>query len=170
MIKKFLVVLSCAVIIIGALHRVHLKYLNHGPAPLIIINLDDPAEYADARIPGSINIPLGFYNPSHDIDEYAESLDKRSNIIVYSSFHTHSAPGLAAKRLKDLGFEKVWAYEGGTVEWVQRGYPTQGPQKKEWLKYSREWPAGCTGYSGGQPTIDCVALKDKMTAAGLLKG
>ena len=44
-----------------------------------------------------------------------------------------SSSGEAARLLQKLGFENVFAYEGGTAEWHSKGYPLDGPAKASYL-------------------------------------
>ena len=53
----------------------------------------------------------------------------------------------AAQKLKEMGFENVWAYEGGTAEWYQMGlkaegkYPVEGTCQASYLSAANEKPA-----------------------------
>jgi rhodanese-related sulfurtransferase len=89
---------------------------------LVIVNVLDKKYFDDCRIAGSINISMD------DIEQYAlDNWDKqKTQIITYCGNYKCLASGEAAVMLKKLGFQKVWAYEGGTAEWKHLGYPIEG--------------------------------------------
>ena len=80
------------------------------------------AFYADAHLPGAINIP-----PGH-VDELAAVLlpDLGAEIVVYCSETCTSATKVAS-RLAELGYLDVAVYEGGKEEWVEHGLPVERP-------------------------------------------
>lgn len=94
----------------------------------IIINALARSYYDDCHIKGSINVPLD------DLEDYADKLDKNQEIIVYCAQYDCPVSRKAFRLLKMIGFTNVKAYEGGIVEWVQKGYPTEGPCKQDFLK------------------------------------
>ena len=95
---------------------------------LVIINVLDKSDFNDSHIKGSINIPFD------DFEGKISSLDKKNHYVLYCADYMCMSSGFCAKLLKDAGFEHVWAYEGGMAEWYQKGYPTQGPSKLDYLK------------------------------------
>lgn len=94
----------------------------------ILINVLAPEFYDDCHIRGSTNVPL------NQLSNYAQTLDKNSEIVVYCAHYLCPASKNAWHTLHDLGFTNVWAYEGGIREWLQRRYPTEGPCVQEYLK------------------------------------
>jgi rhodanese-related sulfurtransferase len=96
---------------------------------LVVINVLDKSLYDDCHIKGSICVPF------ENVTEYAQNnIDKSAEVILYCSNYHCSASGQACKQLKKLGFENVYAYEGGTAEWYQQGLPVEGPSTKRYLK------------------------------------
>lgn len=95
---------------------------------LIVINVLGQASFEDCHIKGSVNIPL------EELKDYAEAWDKHEKIVVYCAHHDCKASKNAYNFLKDLGFRNIHAYEGGIREWKQKGYPTVGECKMDYLK------------------------------------
>ena len=76
------------------------------------------AFYADAHLPGAINIPPG------RVDRLAPRLlpNLDTPIVVYCSGSCSSADDVA-RRLEELGFSHVAVYGGGKEDWVEHGLP-----------------------------------------------
>lgn len=92
-----------------------------------VINVLDKEFYDDAHIPGSINIPV------MEVVDRAKDWSKTTEIVVYCSNYKCTASGMIAKKLKKMGFEKVYAYEAGMAGWKQAGLPVVGPAKEKYL-------------------------------------
>jgi len=118
----------------------------------VVISVNDKDVHADCSIKGSINVALS------DIESFSKKLKKDAEIVIYCTNYMCSASGLAAKQLKALGFEKVRAYEGGSAEWFQAGYPVEGSCKMPYLKQKM------THHEGAQQRdiIEVTELKRKM--------
>ena len=87
---------------------------------LYVINVLDKNSYTDCRIAGSINVPF------EEVEKFAQGINKESEVVVYCANYMCSASSAAAQKLKEMGFERVWAYEGGTAEWYQMGLKNDG--------------------------------------------
>ncbi len=94
---------------------------------LLIINVLSPEYYNDCHIVGSINVPL------EKLKDFAQKLDKETNIVVHCSSYMCKASVEAWKILHELGFKNVWAYEGGINEWYHLGLPVDGMCKQKYL-------------------------------------
>lgn len=132
---------------------------------LYVINVLDKEDYNDCRIAGSKNVPFD------QVKDFAKNLDKNVEIVVYCANYMCSASGSTAKELKQMGFQNVWAYEGGTAEWYQLGlkesgkYPVEGACKAGYLSAPNEKPA----HEGTEfPVISAQELRAKMVSHGLL--
>ena len=93
-----------------------------------IINVLSKEHYADCHIPGSQCLPL------QDLKVACTSWDKDKYIAVYCASYLCGASKEAAKMLTELGFKNVWAYEGGTKEWKEKGMPCEGACEMDYLK------------------------------------
>ena len=129
------------------------------PAQLHVVNVLSKELYDDAHIKGSIHVDLG------DLDAHASTWDKNTPIVFYCSSYQCTASAHAAKELKDAGFTKVYAYEGGAAEWAQHGLPMEGPQESGYLK-NVVTPPENTEHDIEIITAD--QLKDMMQSAGLI--
>jgi rhodanese-related sulfurtransferase len=86
----------------------------------IVVEALGSAYYADAHLPGAINIPAG------QVDELAPALlpDLDADIVVYcSGSGTSSDP--VARRLEQLGYQTVYVYRGGKEDWAEHGLPLE---------------------------------------------
>ena len=91
-----------------------------GPGRPVLVEALGAAFYADAHLPGAVNIPPG------QVDDLAPGLlpDLRTEIVVYCSGSPTSAVAVA-RRLEELGYASVTVYEGGKEDWVERGLPVE---------------------------------------------
>ena len=86
-----------------------------------IVEVLSPAEYADAHLPGAVNIPL----PQLDRASTAQ-LDQLRPVIVYCAAAESDLSARAAWRLVSLGFREVFRYTRGKVDWLANGLPFEG--------------------------------------------
>ena len=86
----------------------------------VLVEALGAAFYADAHLPGAVNIPPG------DVDRLASRLlpDAAAEIIVYCTGSCASSVAVA-RRLEQLGYAAVSIYEGGKEEWVEYGLPVE---------------------------------------------
>lgn len=120
---------------------------------LYVINVLEKNLYNDCHIKGSVNVPF------EQVKTFAQKLNKDAHIVVYCSNYRCTASGSVVKMLGKMGFEHVWAYEGGTAEWYQNGLPVEGVCKQAYLQKVIE-PAGHT--ANAVPIITAQELKQKM--------
>src|SRR3954471_16846666 len=87
-----------------------------GGEAVALIEALGPAYFADAHLPGAINIP------ADQVDRLAATLlpDLTAEVVVYCSGTCENAQIVAA-RLDDLGYERVGVYRGGKEDWVEHG-------------------------------------------------
>lgn len=132
--------------------------------PFAVINVLDKKYFDDCRIAGSVNVSMD------DIEQYAQDhFDKETTqVVTYCANYKCLASGESAVMLKDLGFKNVWAYEGGTAEWKQLGYPIEGPCVASGFLSDYEQPEGHE-VSPGTPVITAQELKKKFDEFGFNK-
>jgi rhodanese-related sulfurtransferase len=89
-----------------------------GPDRLVVVEALGADFYADAHLPGAINIP-----PGH-VDRLAPRLipDRAAEVVVYCTSGCSSS-GAVARRLEELGYTNVAVYPGGKEDWVEHGLP-----------------------------------------------
>lgn len=97
---------------------------------LVVVNVLDKEFYDDCHIKGSINVPF------MELEEYAEKNwnKEETHIVLYCGNYKCTASGYGARMLRDQGYKNVWAYEGGSAEWIQKGFPVVGPCKESYLQ------------------------------------
>ena len=94
---------------------------------LLVINVLPAEPYNDCHIKGSINVPTA------ELEAYVQNVPKETNIVVYCASYMCPASRMAWKKLNEIGFENLWAYEGGTNEWFHAKLPTEGACSLEYL-------------------------------------
>ena len=128
-----------------------------------MINVLDKASFDDCRIAGSTSVPF------EGVANFAQGLSKDTEIVVYCANYMCTASGQAALQLKEMGFTKVWAYEGGTAEWYQMKdqtrYPLEGSCKASYLSAPNNKPEQ---QDEQVPVISVQELYEKMVAHGML--
>jgi rhodanese-related sulfurtransferase len=102
--------------------RTDLRLEMEGPQPPVLVEALGAAYFADAHLPGAINIPPG------QVDRLAPVLipDLDVRIVVYCS-GTCDSSQIVARELEDLGYSEVRVYQGGKEDWVEHGLPVNRP-------------------------------------------
>lgn len=92
----------------------------------VLVEALGAAFYADAHLPGAINIPRG------QVDRLAPQLIPGLDvpIVVYCSGSCSSADAVA-RRLEAVGYTKVAVYAGGKEDWVEHGLPVEPSDASE---------------------------------------
>ncbi len=90
------------------------------------LDVREPDEFAEGRIPGARNVPRGFLEVKADLahpkrDPWLE--DRSRPLVIYCGGGNRSA--LAAQTLQQMGFERVVSMAGGWSAWKGRGYPVE---------------------------------------------
>ena len=88
----------------------------------LVVDVREPDEYVNVRIPGGLLIPL------QEMSEYVDMLpeDREAPILVVCGSGVRSLSG--ALFLASLGYRDVRSINGGTTAWAQQGY-----EVVEWL-------------------------------------
>ena len=84
---------------------------HEGKGDLVILDVRKPGEFADGHIKGAINID--FWNKGF-VDSVSK-LDKKGLYLVYCTSGVRS--GGAMKKMKSLGFEKIYNMKSGMFGW-----------------------------------------------------
>ena len=90
----------------------------HGPCPPVLIEALGGPYFADAHLPGAINIPPALVDRL--VDEAVP--DRATSIVVYCSRSSRSSQ-IVARRLLELGYPHVRVYPDGKEDWVEHGLP-----------------------------------------------
>jgi len=88
--------------------------------PPILVEALGGGFYADAHLPGAVNMPPG------RVDVLASALlpDSSADIVVYCT-STCTSSDAVARRLEELGYTAVAVYIGGKEEWAELGLPLE---------------------------------------------
>ncbi len=117
------------------------RRMEEDPMTLVI----DPRDAADILattgiIPGAMNISYGALTWRADNElpqEWREpELEDRSRPIIMAC-ESGELGALAAKLLLDMGFTNVSNLEGGTLAWIDAGYPTHNPEPTGAVTFSQ---------------------------------
>jgi len=86
------------------------------------IDVRNPRLYARKHIPGAHHLDLKYVFSEETLDEVAA---RQEPIIIYCSGVKCSRSYRASEKALSWGFEKVYYFRGGIVDWKNAGYPTE---------------------------------------------
>lgn len=113
--------------------------------PVVLVDVRDPDEYRDGHIPDAANISRGFLE--FRIGTVAP--EPTTPLVLYCQTGLRSI--LAARALKELGFQNVVNLQGGFARWAQSGLPVvkDRPLTTEQIqRYSRHFLLSQIGEKG----------------------
>jgi molybdopterin/thiamine biosynthesis adenylyltransferase/rhodanese-related sulfurtransferase len=96
------------------------KRLLDARAPVKLIDVREADEHAAGRLPGATHIPRGYLELR--IEDKAR---REEELILYCAGGTRSA--LAARTLREMGYERVASLAGGYNRWSDSAYPVEKP-------------------------------------------
>ncbi len=88
------------------------------------LDVREPTDYANGHVPGAVNVPRGQLEVVADTAPPVRNpvlQDRTQKIVCYCGGGTRSL--LAAKTLKEMGFENVVSMAGGFRSWSESGLP-----------------------------------------------
>jgi rhodanese-related sulfurtransferase len=87
-----------------------------------LVEVLGPEKYDEFHLPGAINVPIG-----EDFEDRIQKAvpDKSEPVIVYCHDEDCDASPKAARRMDALGYQRVYDYEAGKVDWKQAGLPVE---------------------------------------------
>jgi rhodanese-related sulfurtransferase len=95
----------------------------------MIIDVREPGEYRDSRLPHAINIPRGLLelraDPASPVANATLSADPSIRILVYCTKGPGARSLLAAQTLRSMGYERVDVLGGGLQAWAEAGLPVE---------------------------------------------
>ena len=88
--------------------------------PPVLVEALGSAYFADAHLPGAINIP------PDQVDRLAPRLlpDLDAEIVVYCSGMCRNSEA-ASRRLEELGYRRVLLYPDGKEDWIEHALPVE---------------------------------------------
>ncbi|GAB3738845.1 rhodanese-like domain-containing protein [Silanimonas algicola] len=112
---------------IREIDHAELSALRAKGAPLVDVR--EPGEFAEGRIPGAVNIPRGVLE--FEVDGHPAvncikdpALSHRDAPVIVSC-RSGARSALAAAALKDLGFAEPVSLAGGFMGWTSAGRPVE---------------------------------------------
>ena len=99
-----------------------------GDSPPLILDVREPAEYAQARIAGSINVPRGVLEQAceWEYDETVPELVRGRDLSLVVVCRSGQRSLLAADVLQQMGFADVVSLQTGMRGWNDFEQPTVG--------------------------------------------
>lgn len=100
--------------------------ISTAPGDALIIDVREPAEYADGHVPGAVNIPRGQIEfRIWPYIGYPDHTDPATAIYLYCNWGSRSI--LAARSLQQLGLTRVTAVDMRLEDWQGAGLPLTEP-------------------------------------------
>lgn len=93
--------------------------------PPVLVEALPAGNYESGHLPGALSLP-------HDqVDELAPALlpDKDADVVVYCANGPCANSGIAARRLEQLGYRRVFDYNLGKQDWVEAGLPLETSER-----------------------------------------
>ena len=98
--------------------RETLKSRLDAGAPVYVVEVLQPKEFAKGHIPGAINIPF-----TKMTSEARKRFSPQDEIVLYCHDPQCQASTRAAEKLEKLGYTNLYEYDGGKEDWKAAGYP-----------------------------------------------
>jgi sulfur-carrier protein adenylyltransferase/sulfurtransferase len=120
-----------------------------------LLDVREKEEYREGHLAGALSLPRGF------LEMRAEQVlpDRSKPIIAYCGGGTRSL--LAAKQLKELGYQNVISMTGGYSAWKGAGYPWKQDRQftqEQATRYSRHFLLPEVGEAGQAKLLDAKVL------------
>jgi len=130
------------------------EHLGNG-SDYVLLDVREKDEYREGHLGGAISLPRGFL----EIRVEQAVPDKTKPIIAYCAGGTRSL--LAAKQLKDMGYQNVISMNGGYTAWKNAGYPWKEDRQftaEQLTRYSRHFMLPEVGEAGQAKLLDAKVL------------
>ncbi len=111
----------------------------------LVIDVREPEEWRESRIPGAINIPHGVPGSKANPDTRFFDPRIRPDRSLCINCATGKRSALVTAILNDMSYEKAINLAGGFEAWEAAGYPVEGGEKEE---------PSSTEARGGQPEME----------------
>jgi len=120
-----------------------------------LVDVREKEEYREGHLDGAISLPRGFL----EIRVEQDVPDKSRGVIAYCAGGTRSL--LAARQLKDMGYQTVISMSGGYSAWKGAGYPWKQDRQftpEQINRYSRHFLLPEVGEEGQAKLLDAKVL------------
>mgnify|MGYP006279345385 CR=1 FL=1 len=88
--------------------------------PFALVDTLGEESYGEEHIPGAVNLPLDSI-----VRRARNEVDANIPVVTYCASYTCEASTLAARKLVDTGFDKVFDFKGGLEVWKKAGFDTE---------------------------------------------
>jgi len=102
-------------------------YADFGAEGALFLDARPPEEYAEAHIPGSLNLPVEDYE-THFLD-IADQVEEAAKIVVVCSGIECADSIQVAERLLEAVEGPIYVVEDGWRAWEEAGYPVEEPER-----------------------------------------
>lgn len=90
----------------------------------VLIDVLSEGSYETRHLPGAVNADVSKSDFHEKVDKLAPDMEKP--VVVYcASFNCQLSP-TAANKLTEMGYTKVYDFEGGLADWLDAGYDIEG--------------------------------------------
>lgn len=97
----------------------------------VLVDVREPYEYRDCRIPGSVNVPLS------ELPKEVGRLEGKKTVILYC--RTGGRSSRACKELENRGFERVYNLSGGITAWYNTSGDLEGDcEGRPYFQYGKD--------------------------------
>jgi molybdopterin/thiamine biosynthesis adenylyltransferase/rhodanese-related sulfurtransferase len=130
------------------------EHLGNG-GDYALVDVREKEEYREGHLAGAISLPRGFL----EIRAEEALPDKARQIIAYCAGGTRSL--LAAKQLREMGYDRVISMAGGYTAWKGAGYPWKQDRQfspEQATRYSRHFLLPEVGEAGQAKLLDAKVL------------
>ena len=120
-----------------------------------VVDVREKEEYREGHLAGALSLPRGFL----EIRVEQEVPDKSKPVIAYCAGGTRSL--LAAKQLKEMGYQRVISMNGGYSAWKGAGYPWKQDRQytaEQLSRYSRHFLLPEVGEEGQAKLLEAKVL------------
>ncbi len=121
----------------------------------VLLDVREKDEFREGHLDGAVSVPRGFL----EIRIEQEVTDKSRPIVAYCAGGTRSL--LAARQLKEMGYENVVSMSGGYAAWKNAGYPWKQDRQfsaEQLSRYSRHFLLPEVGEAGQAKLLDAKVL------------
>ena len=126
-----------------------------GPQRPVVLDVREKDESDAGLIPGAKVVPRGFLELR--VEEAVP--DRTADVVLYCGGGTRSL--LAARSLKEMGYERVRSLQGGFAAWAQAGQPVDKP-----VRLSAEQALRVSTVEGAEPDASRVAERHVEVVVG----
>ncbi len=87
----------------------------------VLVEVLGPDKFQNFHLPGAVNVPVGDNNFDQAIAQLVP--DRNQAVVVYCYDTDCTASPKAAERMEAMGYEQVFDYEAGKMDWKNAGLP-----------------------------------------------